>query len=177
MKRIYVYALAGTFLLSSCGQGGDNQENQKNTSKKTQPAENSETSVPGIENLNFTDSVQLKANENMRFDKELFRVRAGKKIRLIFKNTGVKSNISMSHNVVILKSGTDIADFAELAHKAKSEQYVPSELGSLIIAHTRLIAGGESDEVEFVIPRAGVYDFICSFPGHWGTMQGKIVAE
>jgi hypothetical protein len=61
--------------------------------------------------------------------------------------------------------------------KCTHEQYVPSALASSIIAHTKTVSGGESDEVEFTIPQAGIYDFICSYPGHWGTMQGKIVAE
>jgi azurin len=172
-KIINAFVLAAMMLLLSCGQSADN----KNNSKESSPAEKTETSVPGIEKLEFTDTVQLKANENMRFDKELFRVRAGKKISLIFKNTGAKSAASMAHNVVILQSGVDIADFADVAHNAKAEQYVPSSLDSLIIAHTRLVNAGDSDQVEFMIPKPGVYDFICSFPGHWGTMQGKIVAE
>src|SRR5450755_2429031 len=172
-KTINAYVLAATVLLLSCGPTADN----KNNPKESSPVENAETSVPGIEKLEFTDSIQLKANENMRFDKELFRVRAGKKISLIFKNTGAKSAASMTHNVVILKSGVDIADFADIAHNAKTEQYVPSSLDSLIIAHTRLVSGGYSDQVEFIIPKPGIYDFICSFPGHWGTMQGKIVAQ
>jgi azurin len=172
-KTINAYVLAAIMLLLSCGPTADN----KNNSKESSPAEKTETSVPGIEKLEFTDSVQLKANENMRYDKELFRVRAGKKISLIFKNTGAKSAASMTHNVVILKNGVDIADFADIAHNAKTEQYVPSSLDSLIIAHTRLVSGGDSDQVEFIIPKPGVYDFICSFPGHWGTMQGKIVAQ
>jgi len=46
-----------------------------------------------------------------------------------------------------------------------------------MIAHTKLVGGGDSDEVDFTISQPGVYDYICSFPGHWGTMQGKIVAE
>jgi azurin len=172
-KIVNAYVLAAAMLLLSCGQAADN----KNNSKESSPAEKTETSVPGIEKLEFTDTVQLKANENMRFDKELFRVRAGKKISLIFKNTGAKSAASMAHNVVILQSGVDMADFADVAHNAKAEQYVPSSLDSLIIAHTRLVNAGDSDQVEFMIPKPGVYDFICSFPGHWGTMQGKIVAE
>jgi azurin len=173
LNAINLYIFAVVLLLISCGQSADN----KNNSKESLPAENAETSVPGIEKLEFNDSIQLKANENMRFDKELFRVRAGKKISLIFKNTGAKSAASMTHNVVILKNGVDIADFADIAHNAKNEQYVPSSLDSLVIAHTRLVGGGDSDQVEFIIPKPGVYDFICSFPGHWGTMQGKIVAE
>jgi azurin len=170
-SNLYIFAVVLLFI--SCGQSADN----KNNSKENSPAEKTETTVPGIEKLDFTDSILLKANDNMRFDKELFRIRARKKISLIFKNTGAKSATSMTHNVVILKSGVDIADFADIAHNAKTEQYVPSSLDSLIIAHTRLLGGGDSDQVEFIIPKPGVYDFICSFPGHWGTMQGKIVAQ
>ncbi len=172
-KTISAFVLAAVTLLISCGQSADNKTN----SKESSPAENIETSVPGIEKLEFTDSVLLRANENMRFDKELFRVRSGKKISLIFRNTSAKSPTSMTHNVVILKNGVDIADFADVAHNAKAEQYVPSSLDSLIIAHTRMVSGGDSDQVQFIIPKPGVYDFICSFPGHWGTMQGKIVAQ
>jgi azurin len=168
MKIICLYFFVMMFLLLSCGQNKNDQQQQ--------PAENIET-VPGVEKLQFTDSIKLEANENMRFNKELFRVKAGKKIFLILKNTSAKSITSMTHNVVVLKSGVDIADFADVAHKAKNEQYVPSSLNDLIIAHTKMVRGGGSDTVEFTIPQTGVYDFICSFPGHWGTMQGKIVAQ
>jgi azurin len=167
MKAICLYVFVVMFLLSSCGENKNDQQ---------QPAENIET-VPGIEKMEFTDSLKLEANENMRFNKELFRVKAGKKICLIIKNTSARSTVSMTHNVVVLKSGVDIADFADVAHKAKNEQYVPSSLKSLVIAHTKMVSGGGSDTVAFAISPAGVYDFICSFPGHWGTMQGKIVAQ
>jgi azurin len=177
MKRVYLFVFAIILIMVSCGQSEQKKNNQKDSSQTTRSVENAETSVPGIEKLEFTDSVKLQANETMRYDRELFRVRAGKKISLIFKNTGAKSAASMSHNVVILKNGVDIADFADVAHNAKNEQYVPSSLDSLMIAHTRLVGGGDSDQVEFIIPKPGVYDFICSFPGHWGTMQGKIVAQ
>jgi len=151
----------------------------KELSKPQQPteSENIERTIPGAEKLEFTDAIELQANENMRFDKEMFKIKTGKKIRLIFKNTGAPSNTAMAHNVVILKKGTDIADFADAVHSAKNEQYVPSSVGSLVIAHTKLVSGGDSDEVDFTISQPGIYDYICSFPGHWGTMQGKIVAE
>ena len=152
----------------SCGNGGNKQVQTSDTV----PAKLVET-VPGVEKLNFSDTVGLKAGEDMRFDKELFRVKAGKKIRLILKNV----SRTMTHNVVILVPGTDIADFADAVHNAKDEQYTPSSVAPLIIAHTKMVGVGETDEQEFIIPEAGVYDFICSFPGHWGTMQGKIVAE
>src|ERR1700719_450231 len=123
MKKVYLFAFAIAVIMISCGQGEESRNNEKDSSRSV---ENAETSVPGIEKLEFTNSIQLKANENMRFDKELFRVRAGKKISLILINTGAKSAASMTHNVVILQNGVDIADFADIAHNAKTEQYVPS---------------------------------------------------
>ena len=176
MKRIYVYVFAVLFLAASCGQNESNKKNQPDDSNTSNTGETMEAPA-GVEKVDFSDTVQLSANQNMLFEKELFRVKAGKKIRLIFKNTGAKSAMSMVHNVVILNKGTDIADYAEVARIAKTEQYVPSSLASSIIAHTKTVSGGESDEVEFTIPQPGIYDFICSLPGHWGTMQGKIVAE
>jgi azurin len=151
----------------------------KELSKADQPAESEtmERTIPGVEKLEFTDTMTLQANENMRFDKDLFKIKTGKKIRLLFRNTGVPSNTAMAHNVVILMKGTDIADFADAVHTAKNEQYVPSSVGSLVIAHTKLVSGGDSDALDFTISQPGIYDYICSFPGHWGTMQGKIVAE
>jgi azurin len=136
-----------------------------------------EKTLPAAAQQQFTDTINLQASENMRFDKELFKIHARKKIMLILKNTATHSGTAMTHNVVILEPGTDLADFADLARTAQKEQYIPSAVAPLIIAHTRLISGGESDAVAFTIDRPGVYDFICSFPGHWGTMQGKIIAE
>jgi azurin len=167
------FVFAAFMLLISCGQNAGN----KNNSKENSPGETTQRSVPGIEKVKFTDTISLAAGDDMRFNDELFRVRSGKKIKLIFKNTGKKSPAAMTHNVVVLMKGTDIADFADAVHNAKNEQYVPASVSPLVVAHTRLVGGGDSDEVDFIISQTGVYDFICSFPGHWGTMQGKIVAE
>jgi azurin len=175
MKEHFLYIFIFILLSSSCGQNKNNEPG-KNLSGASNTEENPQ-SIPGIEKIGYTDSLKLEANENMRFNLELFRVRTGEGLILILKNTSVKSANSMTHNVVILKSGTDLADFADIARNAKNEQYVPGELDSLIIAHTKLVGGGESDTVKFKILHKGIYDFICSYPGHWGTMQGKIVAE
>ena len=156
---------------------GQSTGDQPAPGESQEAVDSMERAVPGAEQQQFTDTINLQANENMRFSKELFKIHTQKKIVLIFKNTAAPSGTAMTHNVVILKPGTDIADFADVARSAQKEQYIPSAVASLIIAHTRQVSGGESDEVEFTINQPGVYDFICSFPGHWGTMQGKIVAE
>jgi len=177
MKTFNLYILAIGLFVISCGQSTDNKKSGGDTTKTKQTTENTETTIPGIEKLSFTDTIRLKAGENMRFDNELFRVRTGKKIILLFTNTGAKSATSMTHNVVVLKKGTDIADFADAVHNAKNEQYVPESVAPLVIAHTKMVGGSDSDKIEFTMEEPGIYDYICSFPGHWGTMQGKIVAE
>jgi azurin len=183
MKKVFmVPAVVAALFLASCG-GGDKSstathEHDSTTSTPAEtPAETPAASVPGIENVETTDHIQLQASDDMRFDKDLFKVKAGSKVKLTLKNIGEQPIESMGHNAVVLDQGTDIAAFGGEAFKAKEEEYIPSTFASSIIAHTKLLGPGQSDEIEFTLPKAGVYEFICSFPGHWGTMQGKIVAE
>jgi azurin len=174
IKSICACISVSILLFLSCR----NADNIQNENKGTVPAaENVERTTPGVEKLNFSDTIILRAGDNMKFDIELFRIKAGKKIRLLLFNTSPKSNGSMTHNVVVLAKGTDISDFADAVRTAKEEQYTPASVAPLMIAHTKMVPAGESDAVEFEITKPGVYDYICSFPGHWGTMQGKIVAE
>ena len=84
---------------------------------------------------------------------------------------------SMGHNVVVLTPGTDLAAFGGEAIKAADAEYIPATFGSSIVAHTKLLGPGDSDTIEFTFNEKGVYPFICSFPGHYGVMQGQIVAE
>ena len=46
-----------------------------------------------------------------------------------------------------------------------------------IIAHTKLVQMGQSDTVEFSLPAAGEYPYICTFPGHGILMNGSITVE
>ncbi|HRN94472.1 MAG TPA: plastocyanin/azurin family copper-binding protein, partial [Chitinophagales bacterium] len=84
---------------------------------------------------------------------------------------------AMGHNFVLLAQGTDLAKFATAAVAAKDNDYIPADLASSVIAHTKTIGGGETTEVEFPAPAAGTYDFLCSFPGHSAMMKGKFIVE
>jgi azurin len=46
-----------------------------------------------------------------------------------------------------------------------------------VIAHTKVIGGGESDSVTFDVSKltpGEAYAYFCSFPGHWAMMKGTL---
>lgn len=112
----------------------------------------------------------------MQFNTNLIRVKAGEPVELTFKNVGTMPIESMGHNFVVLKPGVDIATFGGEAAAAADNQYIPKSALSSIVAHTKLLGPGQEDKITFTLEK-GVYPYLCSFPGHFGIMQGKIVAE
>ena len=78
----------------------------------------------------------------------------------------------MGHNFVVLTPGTDKSDFGTAAFGAKDNDYIPASYAASIVVHTKLLGPGESDTVKFQIDEPGVYEFICSFPGHAALMNG-----
>lgn len=178
-KSFFVPALAGVFLLASCG-GGDGQSSDSSTSTEASSAPAAQTvnvDIPGLDELDVSNDLVLEGNDMMQFDKNLFRVKAGEPITLTFNNVGELPKESMGHNVVVLKPGTDGTAFGGEAIKAIDNDYIPITFASAIIAHTKLLGPGETDVIEFTLDEPGVYPYLCSFPGHYGIMKGQIVAE
>lgn len=181
MKRLFfVPAMATVLFLASCGGGNETSENQATTTDTTTqaaaPAEAPGADIPGIDTVKTTDQIELQGSDDMKYDKTLFKIKAGQDVKLTMKNVGKLPKEAMSHNVVILAQGTDVQAFGEAAVAAKPD-HIPPAMASDVIAHTKLLGPGESDAITFKIADPGVYDFICSFPGHFGTMKGKIVVE
>ena len=119
-------------------------------------------------------TIVLSANDQMRFDKEVLRAKAGEKVELVLKHTGTMPESAMGHNFVLLTKGTEVPAFAQAAMKARENEYIPEDG---VIAHTELIGGGETTSITFTAPEKGIYDFICSFPGHYALMKGKFIVE
>jgi azurin len=180
MKRLLlVPAAAMVLFLASCGGGNESNENNAADTSAAPAAPAVEApgaDIPGIDTVSVTDQIKIDGMDDMKFDRTLFKVKAGQKITLELKNIGKLPKEAMSHNVVILQQGTDVNAFGAAAIPAKPD-HIPADMASDVIAHTKLLGPGESDTIEFTIADPGVYDFICSFPGHFGTMKGKIVVE
>jgi azurin len=119
-------------------------------------------------------ALALSGNDMMQFDKSELMAQAGEKITLTFRHVGQLDRRVMGHNFVLLTPGTDITGFAnEAAAAGESADWIPND-GAQVIAHTKMLGGGQTDVITFEAPEPGVYDFICSFPGHSGMMRGTL---
>lgn len=125
---------------------------------------------------NVATEITVEANDRMQFDTKEISVKAGEKITLTLKHVGKLPKQAMGHNWVLLKEGVVIKDFAMEAMKAKDNDYLPKDSKDVIVA-TELLGGGETDTITFEAPAKGTYTFICTFPGHYGIMQGTLVVS
>ncbi len=123
--------------------------------------------------------IEITGNDQMQFNIQAFEVTEGQKVVLSFKHIGQLPVLAMGHNVVILNAGTDVPAFATKCAPARDTGYIPQDEESkkAVVAHTKMIGGGESDEITFTAPAAGEYPFICSFPGHFSIMQGVMTVK
>jgi len=168
--------MATALSLAACGGSGNKSATSGTEATSTKEEAPVTETVPGIENVALSNTWTVEGNDQMRFDTELIRVKAGEPVELLFKNVGVLPKESMGHNLVVLKPGTDVATFGSEAVSAADNDYIPKTSMSSIIVHTKLLGPGEEDTITFTLEK-GVYPYLCSFPGHFGIMQGKIVAE
>lgn len=171
MRKLMMYAaLAAPLFLAACG--GDQK------SETTDAADTAASTLPEVTTPSATvsNTVEITGNDQMKFSTTEIRVKAGEQVTLTLKNVGTMPKESMGHNFVLLGGGTDVEAFAMKAMVAKDTDYIPADLKSSIMANTKLVGPGETVTITFTVP-AGTYDYICTFPGHYASMRGKLIAE
>lgn len=186
MKYIAV-VFAFTFLMASCGGGTEKPATPPGvkTPPSETPAPTTETTpTPTEETTPVAEedaepvavTLELGGTDAMEYTKKQLKVPAGSEVTLILTHTGKMTKEAMGHNFVLLKQGTSIPKFGAAAVAFKDNGYIPDNT-SEIIAHTKMLGGGESDTIVFKAPAKGSYDYICSFPGHYAMMKGKFIVE
>lgn len=123
--------------------------------------------------------IEITATDAMKFSVTTIQAKRGEVLRLRLVATGTVPKVAMSHNIVVLKKGADAKAYADKAIYAQATAYVPAELKSQVIAASKLIGNGEKTEVDVKVPSVpGRYEYICTFPGHFGAgMKGVIVVK
>ncbi|MBX2930595.1 MAG: azurin [Chitinophagaceae bacterium] len=172
MKKTLVMFASAAFFFAACNNSQENQPTQE-------PAATETTETPATTEAPAGDvaTITINGNDAMQFDIHEIKVKEGQTVKLTLHHIGKAPKVAMGHNFVLLAAGVDMAEFAKAAIDAKDNDYIPKNLGKDIIAHTKLIGGGESTEIEFKAPAKGTYDYLCSFPGHSGLMKGKFIVE
>ncbi|MGJ5641883.1 azurin [Formosa sp. S-31] len=134
------------------------------------------TAVESSETAVMVADIMIHGDDKMMFDLKEIKVKQGQNVKLTLMHTGKMAKNVMGHNFVLLKQGVNMAKFAGLAASAAATDYVPEGTED-VIAHTKLLGGGETDVIEFPAPAPGTYEFLCSFPGHYALMKGKFIVE
>lgn len=113
--------------------------------------------------------ININAAEAMTFDVTDFEVEAGSKVQINFNNP-----TDLLHNLLVVQPGSleSVAQQAlNMGIDGPRRDYVP-DTGEVLF-YTSLVDVGESESIYFTAPESpGEYPYVCTFPGHWQTMQG-----
>ncbi|WP_115528829.1 MULTISPECIES: azurin [Xanthomonas] len=124
-----------------------------------------------------TCAVTITGNDQMKFDQSAITIAPDcTQVDVTLKHAGKMAATVMGHNWVLTKS----ADFQAVANDGMrstiADSYLP-KADARVIAHTKVVGGGESTTVSFAtskLTKGGAYTFFCSFPGHWAMMKGTL---
>ena len=129
------------------------------------------SSMPTAWKGKVDETVTIGTKPGMLFSITEITLKAGSRVKLEFVNPD-----DMQHNLVIVKPGA--ADFVgnaamNLGLKGMEKGYVPNS--DRVLFHTNLLQPHSSEVIYFQVPTTpGVYPFLCTYPGHAGTMRGVI---
>lgn len=124
-------------------------------------------------------STTIEGNDMMQYNKSEITVpKSCDKFTVTLKHTGKLPRAAMGHNWVLTKASDEKAVLADGAKAGVDNDYVKSD-DERIIAHTKLIGGGESDSVTFDTStlKDSPFTYFCSFPGHEALMHGTLSVE
>jgi azurin len=114
-------------------------------------------------------------HEQMRYDTPRIVVEPGKPLEVIFENLD-----AMPHNIVFVTPGAreSVATAAQTMSPTKLDKkgraYVPAS--DKILEASQIIEPGQKQTLKFNAPeKPGEYEYVCTFPGHWMIMWGKMV--
>ena len=119
----------------------------------------------------------IVSDDAMKFDPKEIQVKSScKQYKITLKHEGKMPKSAMGHNVVLSKSADKDGILADGQTAGEANNYVKAG-DERVVAHTKLLSGGEQDSVTFDVSKLAkgeAYEYYCSFPGHYATMNGKL---
>lgn len=122
-------------------------------------------------------AITVEGNDQMQFSVKNIEVpKSCKNYTVTLKHVGKMPKSSMGHNLVLTTAADATATAADGMKAGAAADYVKAG-DTRVIAHTKVIGGGESTQVVIDVAKlkAGTdYTYFCSFPGHSFIMKGVL---
>ncbi len=114
--------------------------------------------------------------EQMRYDTPRLVVEAGKPFEVILENMDV-----MPHNIVFVEPGTRkaVAESVQTMPPTQLDKHgraYVKEKDKRVLDASRLLEPGKKETLKLTAPETeGEYEYVCTFPGHWMIMWGRLI--
>ena len=121
--------------------------------------------------------IDISGSDMMRFDTNEINVDKNcDNFVITLKHSGNLPINAMGHNIVILETKNLQKIISKINMSNGIENGFIPEMEEVLFK-SKMIGGGQETTLELdlkVLNRGGDYMFICSFPGHFALMQGKL---
>jgi azurin len=119
--------------------------------------------------------LEISGNDQMQYDRHDLSINgACTEVTLTLHHSGKLPKEAMGHNWVLV-SGPDLDTVANAGMGAGLQNNYVAPGDKRVLAHTKVVGGGETTSVTFptsILKQGGDYKYLCTFPGHHGTMRG-----
>tara|TARA_R110002049_G_scaffold120471_8_gene274905 strand:- start:4260 stop:4790 length:531 start_codon:yes stop_codon:yes gene_type:complete len=172
MKQVKI-TLASLLFVSLVACGGAEQKEETKaeaTTKTTVEKTETKTSIAAVEDMAIEVAAVGETMMEIAFEPATMTLVEGAEVTMTFKNQS--SAAGMLHNFVLIPVGIG-QEIATAGISAGADGGFTPDDDRIIIA-TKMTTMGEELTVTFTAPAAGEYEYICTYPGHYPAMVGKL---
>jgi azurin len=124
--------------------------------------------------------LEITGNDMIQYDKKQLKVGSDcTQVELTLTHTGKLPAASMGHDWVLVKADDVQAVASDGLAAGAANNYIKKD-DARVIAHTKVVGGGESTGVTFamsLLKKGQSYKYMCTFPGHNALMNGDFIIE
>jgi azurin len=122
----------------------------------------------------------ITGNDAIQYDKKQLTITSDcTQVELTLTHIGKLPAQSMGHDWVLVKA-EDLAAVANDGLTAGLANNYVKQGDARVIAHTKVVGGGESATVTFAtsaLKKGQAYKYLCTFPGHNALMNGDFIVQ
>jgi uncharacterized cupredoxin-like copper-binding protein len=130
--------------------------------------------MPAAWNGEVDADLLLETEPGMKYKQNYLTVKAGSKVRFTFRNPD-----DMQHNFV-LTSGKKADKVGQVAGTMGLKGVAKGHIPDIpeVLVHTSLVEPDTEEVIYFEAPaQPGIYEFVCTVPGHYQQMRGVLRVE